>query len=630
MNPPTPSPAPARTHAAGEWLVTAGLAAVIAWTTLNLGGYRPETLVVSGTAVLVLAATWALGWALRPGRLEPADWLPVPFLVFALASVLWLAPTQWLAWREWLLWLQTWLVFLLVRHGVRTPAQIGLLTGTVLALAVVGAGMAAYQRFVDPKWIMMGRTQAEQFFGRSAGMFGIPNSLAALVELVLPACLLLLLQRSTGLLARIFCGWLAALLLFALVLTGSRGGWISLSLVLLLWPLLGGRNWRWRVGGAAAVLGLVSVSLALLYRFSTQVHNRMQPFLDGQFELSRPLVWRGALRIWRDHVWLGSGAASFNVLFEQVRPRGFLNEPQWTHNDYLNTLGDYGVAGLILWVAAGAGLLWLGWRAVQQARAQATVAPLLESGPVRLGLWLGLVAYALHLAVDFHTKIPALACLSALSTGLLLRPQRQDGLAKGPAWSRLMALLFGLGLLALAGLKALPLYRAETERYAARQAIDKQAATGQGSGAQIAQEGLLHFRRAVELDPGNGQAWSDLAYATILTWESSGVSLAESGRRALQAADRAVHLCPVSVEFWVRKGVALDMIPEQKAADACFKRAGELAPYTPEWLYYQAYHWAAWPGHEADARRCLDTCLSLDPNYPPAIRLRERIHALPR
>ena len=65
----------------------------------------------------------------------------------------------------------------------RSRAQTWLLVGTLILLGVVGSGMAAYQRFVDPKWIMLGRTQAEQFWQRSAGMFGIPNSLAALLEL---------------------------------------------------------------------------------------------------------------------------------------------------------------------------------------------------------------------------------------------------------------------------------------------------------------------------------------------------------------------------------------------------------------------------------------------------------------
>lgn len=629
MNPPSPSPAKEPILTAAEWGLTIALAAVIAWTTLCLGGFLARTMAVSGPAVLGIAALAAGLHAWRPVRLQAADWLPVPFLLFALASVLWLAPAKWLAWREWLLWLQMWLVFVLVRHRVRTPAQAALLAGTVVALAVAGAAMAAYQRYVDPKWLMLGRTQAGQFSTRSAGMFGIPNSLAALLELVLPVCLILPWRRSTGWGGRLLSGWLAALFLGALMLTGSRGGWISCGLALLLWPLLGARSWRRRLGGAFAMLGLVALVFSLLYRFSPAARERLDPFLAGQFELSRPIVWRGQLRIWRDQPWLGSGAASFNVLFEQVRPRGFLSEPRWTHNDYLNTLGDYGVAGFLLWLSAGAGLLALGWREVREVRADGG-SSWLEDGGVRLGLWLGLLTFALHLAVDFHTKIPALAYLFAVSAGLLLHQAPQSSKGRNRSLHLGLATAAAVGLLALAGLKALPQYRAEAVREEARRRIDEHARTGMGSAQEVSAESLRGFRQAVVLDPENAQAWSDLAYATILSWDTAGTPIQESGRRALLAADRALKLCPVSPEFWVRRGVAQDMIPDKDGADASFRRAAALAPYNPEWLYYQAYHWASWPGHAEEARQALAACLSLDPNYPPAIHLRERIHALPR
>ena len=54
--------------------------------------------------------------------------------------------------------------------------------------ASAGVGMAIYQRVSDPHWIMLGRTQAAQFWGRSSGMFGIPNSFAGLLELMIPVC----------------------------------------------------------------------------------------------------------------------------------------------------------------------------------------------------------------------------------------------------------------------------------------------------------------------------------------------------------------------------------------------------------------------------------------------------------
>ncbi|MBI2517708.1 MAG: O-antigen ligase family protein [Opitutae bacterium] len=618
------TPPPARLARAAEWLLVVGLAVTLAWTTLCLGGYRAETMVLTSWAVFALAALGGGLWFFQSRRFNRAALLPVPFLLFALASVLWLAPAQWLAWREWLLWLQMWLVFVLALHFGRSRGPAWVLVGTFVLLGLVGAGMAAYQRFADPKWMMLGRTQAEQFVGRSAGMFGIPNSLAGLLELMIPACLALLWSRAASLVAKLVCGWLAAVFVFALVLTGSRGGWIALALALAAWPLLIGGDWRKKLAGSLAVLALAAGGVAALYHFSPYARGRIAPFLTGEFESSRPLIWRVGVAIWREHPWLGSGAGSYNVVFEPKRPRGFLNETQWTHNDYLNTLSDYGLAGIALWFAAGAALLWFGWRAVRRARRE-PVSPFFALWRWKLGLWLGLVAYALHLGVDFHTKLPALAFAAAVAAALLLRDEEDiQTECRGVRWLGILGSAAGL---VLAWRMAAPLYRAEALREEWRYRIDK-LADGQGRLDAVVPSAQIGFQDAVKFDPANGRAWADLAYAIALSWHVTPKADATAiGRRAEAAADRALALCPVSAEYWVRKGVALDMQRRPKDAETAFRRALALAPRHPEWHYYWAYHLSTFPERKAEAAEAVATCLSLDPANSAAVALRERLKA---
>ncbi|HET7536192.1 MAG TPA: O-antigen ligase family protein, partial [Candidatus Didemnitutus sp.] len=462
MSAPRPSH-PTSEHGwnAGDWLVTLGLAAMLGWTTLCLGGYRPETMVVTSTAVFALAALAIVWFVIQSRRLRRVALLPAPFLLYALASTWWIAPAGWLAWREWLLWLQMWLVFVLTLHFVRSRGQKRLLTATLVALGIVGSVMALYQRFGDPHWLMLGRTQADQFIGRSSGMFGIPNSLAALLELMIPAGVLLAASRTAARSARVAGGAVAVLFLIALLLTGSRGGWISLTLALSLWPLLGRAPWWKKFVGAAAVLVLAAVTVVALYRGSDFARERIQPFLDGRFESSRPIVWHVGLQIWRGQPWLGTGAGSYNVLFDQHRPRGFLNEPQWTHCDYLNTLSDYGVVGCALWFGAGAWLLGLGWRAVARSRSESE-----SKYAWKLGLWLGCVSFVLHLGVDFHTKIPALAFAFAIVVALLAR-EETSGVASSRASvaARLAIAAAMFGVLAMGFTHAWTLYRAEAQRF---------------------------------------------------------------------------------------------------------------------------------------------------------------------
>ena len=82
-------------------------------------------------------------------------------------------------------------------------------------------------------------------------------------------------------------------------------------------------------------------------------------------------------------------------MFEPYRPIGYRDEPVYAHGDYINTLSDYGAVGFILlFTAVGV----IGWRCAC-SRGLAGARP----------AFTGLVAFAFHLVVDFHLKIPALA-----------------------------------------------------------------------------------------------------------------------------------------------------------------------------------------------------------------------------
>lgn len=619
----------ARESPAWDWVISVGLVSTLAWTTFCLGGYLAETMVVTSLAVFALAVVGALALATGrrsdPVRVNVAAWLPVPFLAYALASTLWMAPAKWLAWREWLLWLQMALTFALALRFGRSRACTRLLVGVFVLLGVAGTVLAAYQRFIDPKWMMLGHKQAWQFLDRSAGMFGIPNSLAALLELMIPACLVLLFSRAVSRRGKVLCGTLASFFLFAMALTGSRGGWIGLGLALLAWPVLGGRNWRRRMGGLAFLAVLLGGSFTAFYFGSDAARRRIDPFLEGKFESSRPIVWRGAIRIWETSPWLGTGAASFNVLYNQYREPGFLNEPDWTHNDYLNTLGDYGVVGFALWAGAGGMILWFGWRAVRRARREAT-----GSGDVTLlwrwkfGLWLGLLAFCLHLFVDFHTKLPALAMASAIVAAMLLRDEPMlQRRCRRTAALRAGSVLFIAGIVLLVGMRSHRLYRAEAWRYEPRREINRYAERG-GDLADVVKPALVAFDKATAIDPDNGQAWADLAYATELSWHIRRGDQTLLGARADAMARRSIGICPLIAEFWIRRGVAEAMMGELDSAEGSFRQALDLAPNNPEYWYYYA-HYLAGLRREEDAQRALRTCLALDPSNRQALALRDHL-----
>jgi O-antigen ligase len=619
-----------RVYAAAEWGLIIALLATFLWTTLCLGGYLAGTMAVAGPAVLGLGAwgglLWAFGAGEEPRVINRAVFLPLPFLLYALASTLGWAPAQWLAWTEWLLWFQMWVVFALLLHFGRSRAHTWVIVGAFAVLLLAGVGMAIYQRFSDPRWIMLGRQQASQFWGRSSGMFGIPNSFAGLIELLLPVCLALLFSRAVRPGTKIICGWFAGLGLLGLVLTGSRGGWISLALALLLWPMLATRKWKKKVIGAMVVSVLVGGGLWLLYQGSDYARKRMEPFLNGEFELSRPKVWSTGARIWAEHPWMGSGAGSFDIVFDHHRPALYRDRPVWAHNEYLNTLCDHGLIGFALWAGAGVALMGLGWSNIRRTQRSGTsTGNLFGLTKWRLGLWLGLLAFALHLVVDFHTKIPALAYAAAIVMALVLREDAglRWAVPRTAAWTAGVALaLLGIGL---AGKVARPLYQAEGLRFEARRTIDRYAVRQQGDLRAIAIAARSELAKSVRIDPSNGQAWADLSYVTALQGMTGQENRVWAGHAAELAAERAIQLCPVNAEFWMRKGVALSLQGGRSDAEDSFLQATKVAPKNAASWYAYAQYLRAFPERNRDAREAVATCLGLDPYYGGAESLRQQL-----
>ncbi len=612
-----------------EWLQTALLLVNLGWTTLCLGGFRPETMVITsvlnGLLLAVHLADRALAGEGRVWRTHPAGWWLLPFLIYAAVNVLRVTPVPWLGWRDWLGWAQMILVFWVVLNGIRSTSTRTALFGGLVLLALVAVGLACYQRFVKPDWLMMGRTQANQFIGRASGSFGIPNSLAALLLLLIPPLAILALRQGKGAVWRLLAALVTLTLVFGLILTISRGAYLALALVLAAWPAFAAAGPWWRRVGLAALAGLaVIVALGSLYLVVPKVHERILQMKADAGERTRPIMWRGAWLIFRDHPAWGGGAGSYNVLFEKYRPEGYQDEPLWPHDDYLNTLSDYGAVGFVLFFGVGAGVAWRGWRG-RAPRAR----DWLDEPAMAGAMVAGLAAFGLQLLLEFHFKIPALAMAFAVITALLVQRAWLMDDAVPVAWSMAKgaALLAALGVLLAVGFWVFPYYRGEALRYAARQSINRLATTDPAPAVERATlEGArADLNRAVQWAPANAQAWADLSYATSLWAHMEPAQSMELGRKAEETAGRALALSEVVPEFWLRRGVALDMQGRRFEAGEDFVQALALAPANAHVWFYEAYHLGLNPSDMAMALAATDFCLRLDPGNREAQSLRQRL-----
>jgi O-antigen ligase len=198
--------------------------------------------------------------------------------------------------------------------------------------------------------------------------------------------------------------------LAASLLSGSRGGWLVLALLVPL-PLL---SWRpappWRL---ALGLPLLAVALAALaYALpQTGVRDRIaigvsdvRLYLAGNrapTSLSVRLeLWRGALMLVREHPWAGLDTPAYKRRMRAWVAEGKLGpavfappEPPHLHNDLLQVLVTRGAIGLAAWIGILLAPLGFFWTALRRPRTRVAGQP----GPARAAALAGLMlvlAYA--------------------------------------------------------------------------------------------------------------------------------------------------------------------------------------------------------------------------------------------
>ena len=587
----------------------------LAWTTWHLGGVLAKPMAVSFAVLMVTLAIVVVRWTMvEPTGCPRGWWWPLPMLVYAGVHLKWVAIAPGRAWLDGLHWgwmAAAWMIGLHVMR-VKSARQIVWGGGAAITLGLVL--LASYQRLGHAEWLPTGRFQVETFWTRSGGAFGVPNSLAAWMILVLPVAGALAWPRSgqsraTQLVASLV--WFGGSL--ALLLTYSRGGWIALSGAVLIWPLIGSASsWkdRWRKLGVVALL--VSLVAGLTYLAVAPARERIDQMVEQSGELTRPILWKVGWQSWRDAPWLGWGGGSYEVVFERYRPFGFWDEPRWTHNDYLNTLSDYGIVGFLLSFGLSAGAVWATVR--RRKVGKSTVKPTNE---ITVALAVGLIAVGLGTVVDFHLKIPAIALLVALGLADWFTQTWRSKREPSRSWGTRLGLGWAIGLIGFGTVVAVPKFQSEGARFYAREKIDNAAEIDDPVELQaVVEPTLVMFEEAVRLFPAHEQAWSDLAYARALrvNWEPE--MAWEYGVEAEVAARRALALCDENWESWVRLGTALDLQDRWSEAGLAFGKSVKLASNSAEAWYYQAFHLSLKPMGMPVAKTALATCLRLDPWNP--------------
>lgn len=545
---------------------------LIAFGTLAFGGVRPLDSAILAWLVLGALGLWlARLWIAPKFRFlwPPVCWAILPFIGFAIWR--WqTADVEFPARQEVIQAVLCALLFLIAINNLYSQESVRVFTYFLIFLGTVVAMSGIYQwlRHSETVW---GLARPAEYFERASGSFICPNHLAGFLEMILPLALAVALIGRLAPAPRICVIYGALVMLVGLAATRSRGGWIAAAagLGLLVLCLLRTRGWRW------AALGLVIVLVGTgQWLYSRSVEKRVtEAQYSGHNKEIRFRLWTAAWQIWREHPWTGVGPDHFDFRYRQHREA--LNtaqgRPGRAHNDYLNTLADYGLAGLALALLPLGFAVWAVvrcWPHVQRSGSEFGEKKSNRAAIV-LGASAGLLALLVHSIFDFNLHIPSNALLFAALLAVVLSHTR---FATERHWFTARLPLKLLGSVALAGTLFLlaPVMLTRTrEALVLRQT--ERAADGSA-------EKLARLEQAFALQPKN----SETAYVLgeqlrALAWLGRDDNQ-ERARQALVWFQRAIALNRWDELANIRAGMCLDWLGRTGEAEPYFARALEIDP----------------------------------------------------
>ena len=336
-------------------------------------------------------------------------WISVPFgLLWLLALVSSMRADIPFLIKVCTIWLvaESWLIFLYFANHLQERR---FLLAVVAALLVSGV----FQSLIGIGQHVSGGTLGLSFFGeaktfmemragdflvsRVSGTMGHPNNLAGFLSMILPLNLALLFAPLSRRF-KIGLVMLLILMITAVILTLSRGGWLAFVLgSLITLALCLSRRYRRK-----ALSLILAVTLAVTFLVATVIF--IEPLKRRLFEedygaaRTRIPLAVVALNMIRHHPWLGVGLTNYVAAAPtyDITPEAISYEfPRPVHNEFLLIGAELGLPALALFLLI-LGILW---------RRLFRVGRLPEETPfpfLALGLVGALVAWTMFRMTDYH------------------------------------------------------------------------------------------------------------------------------------------------------------------------------------------------------------------------------------
>ena len=398
--------------------------AILVFTALAFAGVGAWFLVVQALTVGVLGL-WAIRLWVSPKPqflCPPIIWPVLVFALYAIGRYL-TCDVEYVGRQELIQVLVYTFLFLAILNNTYHQDMILTLSFTLIVVAMAASSYAVGQYFTHSTHIWWVYSTEP---GRASGPFFSADHFCGFLEMLLPMVIALILVGRIKPLTRILLGYCFVVMLAGVAVTFSRGGWIAVTvgLLVVLGILLGHRHHRKFAALTLLLLtGGATASLTAWLTRTTSFNNHLVNPAGGVNTdvYTRLEVWAAARRMWLDHFWWGVGPGHFNEYFNEYRPPDMQLRAGWVHSDYLNVLTDWGLVGGLLVLTAlvlvGLGIVRI-WPRLRRAEGDFG-SGLSNRFACFLGLVGGLAAMTVHSLADFNMHVPADALLALTLLALL-------------------------------------------------------------------------------------------------------------------------------------------------------------------------------------------------------------------
>lgn len=350
----------------------------------------PIMLIVGGGTAALVALHMTIKKTTLGLRNVPQHWLVLWFfLAIAVSHMAHLEISGTADAVQW--FLNVVILYFLVATLVYNEKRLRLTMVLLLIMTVFLAVQGIYQFFTG---VGIAGQQLFQHRIVSIGIFSDPNDLALALLIILPFPMLLVLE-SPSLFVRVICFVAAAAIALTIFLSESRGGILSLG---LLMALIFSKRYGWRMGVAAGVLMTV-----VIFALGPSRMENLSPEEASAF--GRVQAWTVAFDLVRHFPLFGVGAREFTHYHNKT-----------AHNSFLLCAAELGFFGLFPWMflflVSIKGLFFVN-RNCDEGRLRSLALP---ADAVMLGL-IGFFVGAMFLSRTYNPLLFILFGLAAAITG---------------------------------------------------------------------------------------------------------------------------------------------------------------------------------------------------------------------